>query len=167
MEILFDVRLGTLFTVWKSPFWIGNSEDDRYGVFFVSKSNGFLFEYEVTEHPQWPNNDPDGKYNDITAQTNAIYSIRVIIKNSDGTYKFYINDTLAVYLPKPNTSLPYNEQSVDINPNYGDSTAHIDKPDWIVLNIIIKTIRKLSIFTLCITSSARIYMLVHKILNVS
>ena len=133
MDISFDVTIGDeLKDDFEVPFWIGNAA--RYGLLFVSSLKGFLFEFRTDDNVHWPYTGTSGYYDGIIPQIGTTYAIRAIIRNSDGIYRFLIDDILRISLQKPNTTLPNDPQNIYIGP---DHTAH-GTGNHEISNIVIK-----------------------------
>ena len=128
MEISFEVTVGDQLNrnnTWDSPLAIGYQPPGtsccRYGYFYMSHSLGFLFEVRTIQNNYWPLwNDshytpvPGAIYSGQYPQIGETYSIKLIYRNSNGSYQFYFNEECVVELVKPQTILPDSLQPVQI-----------------------------------------------------
>jgi len=122
MEISFDITIGDWIRTrsYRYPFWIGSWDRPRYGVLIIGETWGYAFEYETVDDRLWPYTalpDSEAIYRGELPQDGRTYSIKLTVKNSDSTYKFYIDNNLVIDLVKPYTETPEQEQPVTVGIN--------------------------------------------------
>ena len=110
-----------------------NGDGDRYGVLFVYSSQ-FLFEFSTSSSSIWPWGVQDATYI-ASFQTGEIYSIQVLIKNSENLYELSVNGNVEVSInDKPFTNA-IAAQAVNI---MTDVVANHPASNHIITNAVIR-----------------------------
>ena len=110
-----------------------NGNGDRYGVLFVY-STSFLFEFATSSSFIWPWGVQDSTYN-ANFQKGEIYSIKVLIKNSENLYELSVNGNVEVSInDKPFTN-SVAAQAVNI---MTDVVANHPASNHVITNAVIR-----------------------------